>query len=196
MGCGVNGDQAALIKDLVQRGEIEEVQYDANAVVPDNFDSAENWPQCAKVISDIRDQSNCGCCWAFAGAEAASDRMCIATNASLMLPLSAQDVCFNSNYDGCDGGQIDTPWNYIKSTGAVTGSQQQPDDGKTDPFKGKGFCSSFSLPHCHHHGPTHGDPYPAEGAPGCPSESSPRGPKSCDSDAEAPHNNFGSDKYT
>ena len=29
------------------------------------------------VAKDIRDQSNCGCCWAFAGAEAASDR-CLA----------------------------------------------------------------------------------------------------------------------
>jgi putative ABC transport system ATP-binding protein len=30
-----------------------------------------NWASCAKIIDDIRDQSNCGCCWAFAGAEAA-----------------------------------------------------------------------------------------------------------------------------
>merc|ERR1719409_2191036 len=108
-----------------------------------------------------------------------------------MLPLSAQDVCFNANPDGCDGGMIDTPWSHIKKKGAVTGGQYQG----SGPF-GKGLCSSFSLPHCHHHGPTGDDPYPAEGAPGCPSESSPRGPKSCDSDAEAPHNNFGSDKYT
>merc|ERR1711977_441199 len=93
--------------------------------------------------------------------------------------------------NGCGGGQINTPWSYIKSTGAVTGGQYQG----SGPF-GKGLCSSFSLPHCHHHGPTHGDPYPAEGAPGCPSESPPRGPKTCDSDAEAPHHNFGSDKYT
>merc|ERR1712072_1009251 len=59
---------------------------------------------------------------AFGGAEAASDRMCIASNASLMLPLSAQDVCFNSNFDGCDGGQISTPWSFIKRSGAVTGA--------------------------------------------------------------------------
>ena len=62
-------------------------------------------------------QSNCGCCWAFAGAEAASDRMCIATKAAMLFPLSAQDVCFNAFFGlyGCNGGQISTPWSYIKS---------------------------------------------------------------------------------
>eukprot|EP00666_Eupelagonemidae_sp_cell4sb_P014120 gene14120-biopygen1061 len=54
--------------------------------------------------------------------------------------------------------------------------------------------SKFSLPHCHHHGPTAGDPFPEEGAKGCPSESSPKCPKSCDSDAKAPHDTFAKDK--
>merc|ERR1712228_511353 len=146
---------------------------------------------CAKIIGDIRDQSNCGCCWAFAGAEAASDRMCIATNATIMLPLSAQDVCFNANFDGCDGGMIDTPWSFIKSTGAVTGGQYQG----SGPF-GAGLCSSFSLPHCHHHGPQGDDPYPAEGAPGCPHQKSPMCPTQCDADASSEHKDFRSDKYT
>jgi len=188
---GIKGDHVKAISDAVARGEIERVDADENAMAPDSFDSEENWPKCAKIIGDIRDQSNCGCCWAFGGAEAASDRMCIATNATLMLPLSSQDVCFNSNYDGCDGGQIDTPWSYIKSHGVVTGGQNKG----IGPF-GSGLCSSFSLPHCHHHGPQGSDPYPAEGQPGCPSESSPQGPSKCDSDAKSPHNSFASDKYT
>merc|ERR1712039_172030 len=188
---GVKGDRVRAIEEAIARGEIERHEANENDIVPDSFDSEQNWPACAKIIGDIRDQSNCGCCWAFAGAEAASDRMCIATNATIMLPLSAQDVCFNANFDGCDGGMIDTPWSFIKSNGAVTGGQYQG----SGPF-GAGLCSSFSLPHCHHHGPQGDDPYPAEGAKGCPSESSPRGPKKCDSDAKAPHNDFASDKYS
>ena len=43
--------------------------------LPTSFDSAEKWTNCASMINDIRDQSDCGCCWAFAAAEAASDRM-------------------------------------------------------------------------------------------------------------------------
>jgi cathepsin B len=199
--CGVKNisDQANIIKKLIELGEIEEFLGDSNAAVPDNFDSEQNWPQCAKIIGDIRDQSNCGCCWAFAGAEAGSDRMCISTNASIMVPLSAQDVCFNGGgfmSMGCNGGQITSPWSYLKKgglfggKGAVSGGQYQG----TGPF-GKGLCSDFSLPHCHHHGPKGDDPYPAEGEPGCPHDNSPKGPKACDADAKAPHNNFEEDKY-
>lgn len=131
------------------------------------------------------------CCWAFAGASAASDRMCISSNASLLMPLSAQDVCFNSNFNGCGGGQITTPWNYMSRTGVVTGGQFNG----TGVF-GSGYCSDFSLPHCHHHGPVKGDPYPAEGAPGCPSQQSPKGPSKCDATAKGEHSKFGADKYT
>ena len=211
-------------------GEIEEyVPRPTLAAPPAAFDSATNWPACAKTIGDIRDQSNCGCCWAFGGAEAASDRMCIASGASLLLPLSAQvlpplpswwcapsphggvppplmvvyplfvsaqDVCFNAGgllSSGCNGGQISAPWEYIKRTGAVTGGQYH-DSG---PFAADGpFCSQFSLPHCHHHGPQGKDPFPAEGQPGCPSESSPKGPKACDADAAAAHADFAADKYS
>merc|ERR1719487_1477545 len=118
---GIKGDHMQSIADGLASGELVAHEADANAAVPDNFDSEQNWPQCAKIIGDIRDQSNCGCCWAFGGIEALSDRMCITTNASLMLPLSAQDVCFNSNPNGCGGGQISTPFNYVKQNGAVTG---------------------------------------------------------------------------
>jgi cathepsin B len=197
---GVKGDQKAIIKEAIKRGEVEEVLAADDVDVPDSFDSEQNWPHCAKIIGDIRDQSNCGCCWAFAGAEAASDRMCIATNASIMVPLSAQDVCFNGGgimSMGCGGGQITSPWSYLKKgglfggKGAVSGGQYNG----TGPF-GKGLCSDFSMPHCHHHGPQGDDPYPAENAAGCPSQKSPKGPKECDANANAPHNKFADDKYS
>merc|ERR1712232_1450097 len=188
---GVKGDWRAAIEEAIKAGKVERFQELTAVEVPEEFDSETNWPKCAKIIGDIRDQSNCGCCWAFGAAEAASDRMCIASDGELMLPLSAQDVCFTASDDGCDGGDINSPWDYISETGAVSGGQYKG----TGPF-GKGLCLDFSLPHCHHHGPQGQDPYPAEGAPGCPSEESPRTPRECDADAKAPHNNFESDKYT
>ena len=185
------GNWSDAIEKAVAHGKLTRLLHDPNTAIPESFDSATNWPHCEKIISDIRDQSNCGCCWAFAGAEAGSDRMCIATGGKLMVPLSAQDVCFNSNSDGCNGGQIDTPWTFLTHHGAVSGGQFNG----TGPFGG-GFCSSFSLPHCHHHGPQRDDPYPAEGKPGCPNEKSPKGPKKCDGDASGAHKNYDTDKYS
>jgi len=169
----------------------------SDTAIPASFDSEANWPSCAKIIGDIRDQSMCGCCWAFGGASAASDRMCIATKGAMAVPLSAQDICFCSSEDGCQGGQIDTPWDYIGNQGAVSGGQQKDTISKgadPDPFSGdKSLCSAFSLPHCHHHGPQGSDPFPAEGAAGCPSQDSPSCPKKCDSGSSA---SFSTDKYT
>lgn len=82
----------------------------------------------------------------------------------------------------------------------MTGTQNLEDlaDSPSDPFMGAGLCASFSLPHCHHHGPEGhgGDPYPAEGDAGCESQSSPRGPTSCDDSAADEHSDFKSDKYS
>merc|ERR1712137_225377 len=198
--CGLKASWRESLNASITRGEVKMHHMTLLGEAQlESFDSAQNWPDCAEIISQIRDQSNCGCCWAFSGAEAASDRLCIATDAKMMVPLSAQDVCFNGGglmSQGCNGGQITSPWSYMKKgglfggKGAVSGGQYQG----SGPF-GKGYCSDFSLPHCHHHGPQGSDPYPAEGQPGCPSQKSPPGPKQCDADAVAPHNDFSADKY-
>merc|ERR1719197_1292808 len=172
----------------VQRMPRADFSFINDTAIPDSFDSETNWPKCAKVIGDIRDQSNCGCCWAFAGAEAASDRLCVATDGKAQVPLSAESLCFCASEDGCDGGDILTPWQFIKDEGLPTGGQYKG----SGPF-GAGLCADFTLPHCHHHGPQGSDPYPAEGAPGCPSESSPAGPKACDSGSKL---TFAQDKYS
>lgn len=51
--------------------------FDMEAIkAPDTFDARETWPECGS-IKEIRDQANCGSCWAFAAAESMSDRICI-----------------------------------------------------------------------------------------------------------------------
>merc|ERR1712079_726426 len=79
----------------------------------------------------------------------------------------------------------------IKSAGLVTGGMYNNTGAM-----GGGWCSAFSLPHCHHHGPQGNDPYPAEGQPGCPHQTSPPKFSKCDADAQPPHNDFQADKYS
>jgi cathepsin B len=41
--------------------------------LPDEFDSRVQWPNCP-TIKEVRDQGNCGSCWAISAVEAMSDR--------------------------------------------------------------------------------------------------------------------------
>ena len=79
--------------------------------VPAAFDSREQWPACAALIGEIRDQSACGSCYAVSAASAATDRFCIAkegkvTHVDRLAGANLMDcckTCAGSN-GGCDGG--------------------------------------------------------------------------------------------
>ena len=125
--------------------------------------------------------------------------MCIASNGTLKVPLSAQETCFCAESNGCNGGTLYTPWAYIQSEGLVTGGQfnntgpLQPSKD-SDAVAAPAWCSDFSLPHCHHHGPQGDDPFPAEGTKGCPKvTTSPQCPTTCDKDSTR---DFAKDKYS
>ena len=184
--CGANAISAVELDALVALGAVQTglpAEFESLPDPPDTFDSATHWPNCKDTITDIRDQSDCGCCWAFAAASAASDRMCIATNGTLKVPLSAQQLCFCGSTNGCMGNTIVAPWQFILSKGLVTGGQFN-NTGPLQPTTGASpWCSDFSLPHCHHHGPQRDDPFPDDGTAGCPKVTvSPKCPTSCDAD--------------
>jgi len=60
-----------------RRAAIKEIEV--TDVLPESFDSRTAWPKCDS-LREVRDQSNCGSCWAIAAAAAISDRICIASN--------------------------------------------------------------------------------------------------------------------
>jgi len=85
--------------------------------VPEAFDSREQWKG---LIHPIRDQAQCGSCWAFSASEVLSDRYAIRKNAPSPV-LSAEDLVSCDKGDhGCSGGYLSHAWNYLTSTGIVT----------------------------------------------------------------------------
>ncbi len=114
--------------------------------LPESFDARTNWPECESVINHVRDQSNCGSCWAHGTTEALNDRICISTGGNFTTLLSVSDTtaccngtkCFSF---GCNGGQVGTPWNWFKNQGVVTGG----DYGST------GTCFNYTMAKCAHH---------------------------------------------
>jgi len=111
--------------------------------IPNRFDAREQWPQCASVIGRIRDQSDCGACWAFGTTMAFNDRFCIATGNSDAV-FSPWDTLTNAGGFGCGGGNPDQTWEWLRDTGVVTGG---------DYFDvGKGTsCQPYEFGFCNHH---------------------------------------------
>lgn len=96
---------------------VSTVEVDPRAV-PASFDSHKEWPT---AITPIRDQEQCGSCWAFSAAECLSDRFNIAEKAKKQIVLSPQYLvsCDADNY-GCDGGYLDLTWQFLEQTGIST----------------------------------------------------------------------------
>jgi len=89
----------------------------ADADVPDEFDARKQWQE---FIHPIRDQQQCGSCWAFSASEVLSDRVAIASGKPSPV-LSAEDLVSCDKKDhGCGGGDMPDAWNYLTTTGIVT----------------------------------------------------------------------------
>ncbi|CAB3398847.1 unnamed protein product [Caenorhabditis bovis] len=114
---------------------------DVADAIPDAFDAREHLPNCASIRL-IRDQTNCGACWAFAAAEVMSDRVCIATRGARQPILSAEDAlacCGQSCGLGCSGGYLIKALEFFNRRGVVTGGD----------YLGGG-CKPYTVPPCDH----------------------------------------------
>jgi len=85
--------------------------------LPTNFSALEQWPTC---IGAVRNQGDCGSCWAFGCTEALSDRFCIHSNGDVIVELAPLDIvtCDTSD-EGCEGGYPENAWTYAVQSGVV-----------------------------------------------------------------------------
>jgi len=96
---------------------LPESAYSSDVEVPAEFDARTKWPG---LIHPIRDQQQCGSCWAFSASEVLSDRMAIATGKASPV-LSPEDMVSCDTGDmGCQGGRLPAAWQYLQSTGIVS----------------------------------------------------------------------------
>ena len=102
--------------------------------IPTTLDLRTKYPKCLS-LSYIRNQGQCGTCWAFSTMTSLTDRICIAsyTKATLvqrsfsyedLLECCPQNICGFAPGKACGGGYIDGPMAFAKSTGLVTGEEK------------------------------------------------------------------------
>jgi len=88
--------------------------------IPAAFDARTQWPN--GQIHPIRNQEQCGSCWAFGATEAFSDRQAIASNNSINVIFAPQQLvsCDTAGgNEGCNGGYPIQAWDYFVGTGIV-----------------------------------------------------------------------------
>jgi len=96
---------------------LDESTYAAVTDIPAEFDARTQWPG---LIHPIRDQQQCGSCWAFSASEVLSDRVAIATKTASPV-LSPEDmVSCDKSDQGCQGGTLPNAWKYLQNTGIVS----------------------------------------------------------------------------
>ncbi|KHJ99390.1 papain family cysteine protease, partial [Oesophagostomum dentatum] len=107
------------------------------------FDARKKWPECAS-ISTIRDQANCGSCWAVSAASAMSDRVCVQSSGRVKTVVSDTDIlacCGIYCGHGCNGGYLDRAWIYATRNGSCSGG----------PYRQKGVCKPYAFHPCGKH---------------------------------------------
>eukprot|EP01116_Phalansterium_solitarium_P008555 TRINITY_DN22482_c0_g1_i1.p1 TRINITY_DN22482_c0_g1~~TRINITY_DN22482_c0_g1_i1.p1 ORF type:complete len:326 (-),score=86.12 TRINITY_DN22482_c0_g1_i1:238-1215(-) len=87
------------------------------AGIPENFDGHLAWPE--GCIGYVRDQGRCGSCWIFGAVESMSDRICIASNGSTLVNISAYDELTCNGGGGCEGGEAEEAFDYAVREGVV-----------------------------------------------------------------------------
>jgi cathepsin B len=124
--------------------------------IPTNFDLRTAQSACAPIIGMVRDQSNCGSCWAFGSTEAFNDRHCIATGdaKTVLSPEDTAACCTGRTCQfsmGCNGGQPAGAWNWFTKDGVCTGGNYEDVGTGTT-------CKPYTLESCAHHS----DPEPGQ----------------------------------
>eukprot|EP00123_Amoebidium_parasiticum_P008329 comp18733_c0_seq1/m.20528 comp18733_c0_seq1/g.20528 ORF comp18733_c0_seq1/g.20528 comp18733_c0_seq1/m.20528 type:complete len:361 (-) comp18733_c0_seq1:227-1309(-) len=117
--------------------------------IPDHFDAREKWYDC-QTVPLVRDQGNCGSCWAFGTTTPMSDRLCIASNGTYQDLISARDLMACCDYcsgvaGGCEGGDAQDAYHYWMTTGIVSG----------DNYGSQLGCQPYPIPINLHHGKVH-----------------------------------------
>jgi len=100
---------------------LDEEHYTAipDSEVPTTLDARQKWPD---LMHPIRNQKQCGSCWAFSASEVLSDRVAIASKKPSPV-LSPEELVSCDWFDhGCHGGMLWTAWRYLTHWGLVTDS--------------------------------------------------------------------------
>jgi cathepsin F len=112
-----------------RRADVEVLS--SNIEAPQTFDWRNQNGKSA--VTPVKDQAQCGSCWAFSVTENIESEYCLAKNidCSTLAPLAPQQIvdCDQSD-SGCDGGDPPTAYQYVISAGGLEDQSNYPYTGQ------------------------------------------------------------------
>uniref|UniRef100_A0A914DNB0 Uncharacterized protein n=1 Tax=Acrobeloides nanus TaxID=290746 RepID=A0A914DNB0_9BILA len=101
------------IKVLGEHGKSQARRKRQATSIPTSFDWRDQ-----SVVTSIKDQGSCGCCWAFASSAIVESQVGIAYGPSQLVDLAEQELvdCENISF-GCNGGYTDKALQYVETNG-------------------------------------------------------------------------------
>jgi cathepsin B len=112
------------------------------------FDARTQWPD---SVGTIRDQQQCGSCWAFGATEALADRFGVEQDVHVTLSPQQLVSCDTGNF-GCQGGYLNKAWDFMAKTGVMTDECYTYTSGDGNDGKCQTTCDDGSAPTYYHAG--------------------------------------------
>lgn len=108
--------------------------------IPSSFDWRDK-----HVVNNIKNQGECGSCWAFSGVSTIESAVAIKTgklyNLSVQEAISCSDIDYDLlfNNQGCNGGMYDVLWKFVSYNGGLCTEESYPYTS------GKGISSECKI---------------------------------------------------
>jgi len=106
-------------------------QYDFSAHAAQTAPATRDWRETTDVITPVKNQEQCGSCWAFSATESIESAWVLAGKSQVILGPQ-QIVDCDTNDGGCNGGNTETAYEYVIKAGGQELEKSYPYTGTND----------------------------------------------------------------